>query len=296
MIIILFILVLNSLHFEAPSSFDSLKRVIIENKRTFAITHRFEKGITLDTYFFSSLSINHNVEIERITGMKKVSIPVLFSLLKSVKSLKDASPSSTMNLELTNGEWLISSNEPTFGVSLEYTSSVDSDFFGNLTVTSDSYISLNNDNSEGIVCQVEIVELSLESCGEHGGHIQDDIVQHVGLFNGAIKSAKCRPCKGDTEIVATSDLSQWIQTCTDSGDCQGGQTCEILARCEPRVECEATTNKCPCGMVCRKNTGGTPVCYFDDPDCCPDDETSIYCHGENNKCYNFTSKYCLKIV
>ena len=296
MIFILLILVLNSIQIETPSNFDLLKRFIIEDKRAFAIRHRFKKNVTLDTYFFSSLSPTHNVEIERITGMKKVSILILLSLLEKIKFLTVSNSISTLNLELINGEWAISSNKPTFEISLEYTSSVDSDFFGHLTVTSDSYLSLEKDNNEHIVCRLTIDELSLKSCGEHGGHIQEEIIQNSGRFDGVIKSLKCRSCTGDAVHVETLDIRRWGEKCTESNECPG-QICENVARCDVLISCTDEPHTCPCGMECRSYGINSPKeCYLIDSDCCLIDKesykTSIHCPGDT-KCYRRDYNKCV---
>lgn len=98
---LLLIIILSLVHSEAPSSFTFLKNIAIEKTRTIAIKHRFVSNEIIDTYFFSSVSQEINnleIEVDRITGLRKVPIPMLSSLLKKVKSLIGPNPISTIEI------------------------------------------------------------------------------------------------------------------------------------------------------------------------------------------------------
>ena len=290
---LLFLLVLHQAHSVTLTPFDTLKKMIIEDKQVVAMKHRFYTNGIMDTYFFSSSF--DTIEVERITGLRKVPIPMLSSLLTAIKYFAVSNHTPTIDLQLVNNEWIISYETPTFEVSIEYNSNSDNGFFGNIKVTSSSYLTLENNNIN-IICRVNMGELYLNACGITGGRIKEDLVQHVGSFGGLIKEI---PCEGVNSVLIADIQVYSLAECVDDSECTGG-TCTMRACCTPDLPCIEVEGyfTCPCEMVCRKRL--TPAgfddvtaCHFIDFDDCHLSHSDLCPGTVYSNCAFKAQKYCL---
>lgn len=182
------LLVVAVINIEKLTSFDSIKEAIIANQRTAAIKERFATMAVMDTYFFSANNTStfekESISVEWITGRRNLSLTTISSLMANVNSIISLKDIVDMDFKLkdNNGEleWVnaFMVSEPSCVIEVTYSSSEQNVFFGNIVVNSTG-------ETDGMECRVVIKEFADDSCVS-GLHFQEDIIQHVGLFNGKI--------------------------------------------------------------------------------------------------------------